>query len=158
MKYKIKAPDTGNELSEPIPFNLMFKTEIGPSSNLVGYLRPETAQGMFVNFNKLLDYNGEDSHSLLLKSVLDSEMKSLQETLYSESENSKWLKSNISLILWIKLIKNSKTLLILNYHFTAKKFNKVWVNQNGLPLDKLLREKLLIMKLLVISLSEFSIS
>lgn len=36
----------------------MFKTEIGPSSNLVGYLRPETAQGMFVNFNKLLDYNG----------------------------------------------------------------------------------------------------
>ena len=57
-KYKIKSPDTGNDLSEPVPFNLMFKTEIGPSTNLVGYLRPETAQGMFVNFNKLLDYNG----------------------------------------------------------------------------------------------------
>lgn len=36
----------------------MFKTEIGPSTNLTGYLRPETAQGMFVNFAKLLEYNG----------------------------------------------------------------------------------------------------
>lgn len=53
-RLQIKSPDTGNELSPPEPFNLMFKTEIGPSTNLVGYLRPETAQGMFVNFNKLL--------------------------------------------------------------------------------------------------------
>jgi len=36
----------------------MFKTEIGPSTNLVGYLRPETAQGMFVNFHKLVEFNG----------------------------------------------------------------------------------------------------
>ena len=36
----------------------MFKTEIGPSGNLTGYLRPETAQGMFLNFQRLLDYNG----------------------------------------------------------------------------------------------------
>jgi glycyl-tRNA synthetase len=57
-QYKIKSLETGNELTEPEPFNLMFKTEIGPSSNLVGYLRPETAQGMFVNFSKLLEYNG----------------------------------------------------------------------------------------------------
>ena len=35
----------------------MFKTEIGPSTNFVGYLRPETAQGMFVNFNKLYEFN-----------------------------------------------------------------------------------------------------
>ena len=41
-KLQIKSPDTGNELSAPEPFNLMFKTEIGPSTNLVGYLRPET--------------------------------------------------------------------------------------------------------------------
>ena len=39
-KLQIKSPDTGNELSAPEPFNLMFKTEIGPSTNLVGYLRP----------------------------------------------------------------------------------------------------------------------
>jgi glycyl-tRNA synthetase len=57
-KLQIKSPDTGNELSAPEPFNLMFKTEIGPSTNLVGYLRPETAQGMFVNFNKLSEFNG----------------------------------------------------------------------------------------------------
>ena len=116
---------------------------------------PKECSSTSINYLIIME---EDFHSLLLKSVLDSEMKSLQETLYSESENSKWLKSNISLILWIKLIKNSKTLLILNYHFTAKKFNKVWVNQNGLLSDKPLRKKLLTMKLLVISLSEFSIS
>ena len=57
-RLQIKSPDTGNELSAPEPFNLMFQTEIGPSTNLVGYLRPETAQGMFVNFNKLLEFNG----------------------------------------------------------------------------------------------------
>jgi glycyl-tRNA synthetase len=36
----------------------MFKTSIGPNGNLVGFLRPETAQGIFVNFGKLLEYNG----------------------------------------------------------------------------------------------------
>ena len=36
----------------------MFKTEIGPSGKEIGFLRPETAQGMFLNFSKCLDYNG----------------------------------------------------------------------------------------------------
>ena len=36
----------------------MFKTNIGPHGNLESYLRPETAQGIFVNFAKLLEYNG----------------------------------------------------------------------------------------------------
>ena len=36
----------------------MFKTDIGPSGNMTGFLRPETAQGMFLNFQRLLDYNG----------------------------------------------------------------------------------------------------
>ena len=58
QKYKIKSPDTGNDLEEPFQFNLMFKTQIGPSSNIAGYLRPETAQGIFVNFKRLLEYNG----------------------------------------------------------------------------------------------------
>lgn len=57
-KYKIKAPDTGNDLEEPFQFNLMFKTSIGPTSLVPGYLRPETAQGIFVNYKRLLEYNG----------------------------------------------------------------------------------------------------
>lgn len=38
-------------------FNLMFSTSIGPSANLPGYLRPETAQGQFLNFSKLYTFN-----------------------------------------------------------------------------------------------------
>jgi glycyl-tRNA synthetase len=37
-------------------FNLMFSTTIGPGSQRVGYLRPETAQGMFVDFSRLLRF------------------------------------------------------------------------------------------------------
>jgi glycyl-tRNA synthetase len=50
-KYQIKSPLNGtNNLTKPFPFNLMFKTTIGPEGTVVGYLRPETAQGLFVNF------------------------------------------------------------------------------------------------------------
>ena len=56
--YGVKAPDTKNDISEPYAFNLMFKTSIGPRGDMVGYLRPETAQGIFVNFRDLLYYNG----------------------------------------------------------------------------------------------------
>ncbi|EGG18010.1 glycyl-tRNA synthetase [Cavenderia fasciculata] len=56
-KYGVKCPDTGNAITEPYPFNLMFQTQIGPSGQLVGFMRPETAQGIFVNFKRLLDYN-----------------------------------------------------------------------------------------------------
>ncbi|MES1922708.1 hypothetical protein MHBO_004233, partial [Bonamia ostreae] len=55
---KIVSPTTGNNLSEPYEFNLMFGTQIGPTGKLKGYLRPETAQGIFVNFKKLLEENG----------------------------------------------------------------------------------------------------
>ncbi len=46
------CPDCGGELTEARSFNLMFKTFIGPVENnaSVTYLRPETAQGIFVNF------------------------------------------------------------------------------------------------------------
>jgi glycyl-tRNA synthetase len=47
-----------HNLCFPFPFNLMFQTSIGPQGNQVGYLRPETAQGMFVNFRRLLEQNG----------------------------------------------------------------------------------------------------
>jgi len=56
---KIKSPDTGNELSPAQPFNLMFQTHIGPSGNYKGYLRPETSQGIFLNFKRLLEYNNQ---------------------------------------------------------------------------------------------------
>ena len=56
-KNKIRSPDTGNELSKSYKFNLMFETHIGPTSGCRGYLRPETAQGHFVNFKHLLDFN-----------------------------------------------------------------------------------------------------
>lgn len=45
------------QLTEPRAFNLMFKTQIGPVADpdSYAYLRPETAQGMFVNFKNVLD-------------------------------------------------------------------------------------------------------
>lgn len=55
--YGVKAPLTGNDISDVYPFNLMFQTQIGPSGKEIGFLRPETAQGIFVNFKKLLEYN-----------------------------------------------------------------------------------------------------
>jgi glycyl-tRNA synthetase len=55
-KYNCVAP-SGKPYSESFPFNLMFKTSIGPEGTSVGYLRPETALGLFVNFKRLLDNN-----------------------------------------------------------------------------------------------------
>jgi len=51
------CPSCGGELTEPHLFNLMFKTFMGPveeEANVV-YLRPETAQGIFVNFQNVLN-------------------------------------------------------------------------------------------------------
>ena len=51
------CPSCGGELTEPRLFNLMFKTFMGPveeDANVV-YLRPETAQGMFVNFQNVIN-------------------------------------------------------------------------------------------------------
>ncbi len=52
-----KCPDCGGSLGEPRQFNMMFKTHVGVSEDeaSVSYLRPETAQGMFVNFKNILD-------------------------------------------------------------------------------------------------------
>ena len=43
-KYNCKAPTTNNDLSDPVEFNLMFGTSIGPTGLLKGFMRPETAQ------------------------------------------------------------------------------------------------------------------
>ncbi|XP_075936551.1 glycine--tRNA ligase-like [Anarhichas minor] len=57
VKYNVKSPITGNDLTPPVSFNLMFQTSIGPGGNTPGYLRPETAQGIFLNFKRLLEFN-----------------------------------------------------------------------------------------------------
>lgn len=53
----IRNPDGNGEVLPPVLFNLMFKTTIGPSAAFPVCLRPETAQGQFLNFKKLLEYN-----------------------------------------------------------------------------------------------------
>jgi len=53
-----KCPSCGSDdLTEPRPFNLMFKTNIGPidDGQSFAYLRPETAQQIFINFKNVLD-------------------------------------------------------------------------------------------------------
>jgi len=52
-----KCPSCGGEVTEPRLFNLMFKTFMGPIEEQasVVYLRPETAQGIFVNFQNVLN-------------------------------------------------------------------------------------------------------
>jgi glycyl-tRNA synthetase len=51
-----RCPNCGGELTEARPFNLMFKTFVGPVEDeaAVTYLRPETCQGIFVNFKNVL--------------------------------------------------------------------------------------------------------
>lgn len=51
------CPDCGGELTDPRQFNLMFKTHMGPVEEdaSVVYLRPETAQGIYVNFLNVLN-------------------------------------------------------------------------------------------------------
>ena len=55
---ELRCPECGGELSEPRRFNLMFKTHMGPVEDeaSVAYLRPETAQGIFVNFKNVLQF------------------------------------------------------------------------------------------------------
>ena len=53
-----KCPSCGSEnLTDPRPFNLMFKTTIGPVDDGTSfvYLRPETAQQIFTNFKNVVD-------------------------------------------------------------------------------------------------------
>lgn len=53
-----KCPNCGStDLTEPRPFNLMFKTTVGPVDNAenIAYLRPETAQAIFTQFKNVVD-------------------------------------------------------------------------------------------------------
>ena len=53
---KIKCKKCGGDLSKIKTFNLMFKTSIGPLNTRRGYLRPETAQNIFILFNRLYEF------------------------------------------------------------------------------------------------------
>ncbi len=55
QEKQVHCPECGDALEEPQPFNELFKTTIGPYSESVGYGRPETAQGIFVNFKRLYE-------------------------------------------------------------------------------------------------------
>jgi glycyl-tRNA synthetase len=66
VKVGVKCPECGGELEAAGEFNLMFQTRIGVSKGerdegagkkSEGYLRPETAQGIFTNFQRLLRFN-----------------------------------------------------------------------------------------------------
>lgn len=50
-------PENGAQLTEPRPFNLMFKTYVGPTATEedIAYLRPETAQAIFAQFKNVMD-------------------------------------------------------------------------------------------------------
>lgn len=54
---ELACPSCGGKLGKPKQFNLMFKTYVGPveEQGALVYLRPETAQGIFVNFSNVLD-------------------------------------------------------------------------------------------------------
>ena len=49
------CPNDGGELTEPRQFNMMFRTQVGPvaDESSIAYLPPETAQGIFVNFDNV---------------------------------------------------------------------------------------------------------
>jgi len=57
-EYELVCPVCGAGLAGQAieEFNLMFETNIGPGSSSPGYLRPETAQGIFVEFPQLAEY------------------------------------------------------------------------------------------------------
>jgi len=59
IEHSVKCPVCGGELQGLEEFNLMFKTHIGPGGDKTAYLRPETAQSIFLNFPLLYRMNRE---------------------------------------------------------------------------------------------------
>ena len=56
---QIRCPECGGALSSSEYFATMFKTNIGPYGDVVGYGRPEAAQGMFVDFKRVYETSRE---------------------------------------------------------------------------------------------------
>ena len=55
QENRIRCPECGGPLSRSEYFSTMFRTNIGPYGDVVGYARPEAAQGMFVDFKRVYD-------------------------------------------------------------------------------------------------------
>lgn len=57
LKDPKKCVECGGQMSEPRQFNMMLKTHVGAveDDSSISYLRPETAQGMFVNYKNIID-------------------------------------------------------------------------------------------------------
>ncbi len=51
-ELKLSCPDCDGNFSEPEDFNMMFKVSLGPTGQKSGFLRPETAQGTYINFRR----------------------------------------------------------------------------------------------------------
>jgi glycyl-tRNA synthetase len=54
---KLSCPRCGGHLTHVWSYNLMFQTIIGSKGKKTGYMRPETAQGIFIPFKRLLRFN-----------------------------------------------------------------------------------------------------
>ena len=55
LKDALKCPECDGALGSKKDFNLMFETKVGAQGDVKSYLRPETAQGIFVNFKNVVD-------------------------------------------------------------------------------------------------------
>ena len=56
--FSVEATVTDNDMTEPMPFNLMVQTDVGTNRDLRAILRQETVRGMFLAFNRCLELNG----------------------------------------------------------------------------------------------------
>ena len=84
---------SSDDLTDPRPFNLMFKTNLGAvdDASSTAYLRPETAQGIFTNFKFITDTQSPKVPFGIAQIEKHSETKSHQDILYSEFVSSnKW--------------------------------------------------------------------
>ena len=55
-EHNILCPNCGGKFNNVVSYNLMFETSIGPGGNRIGYMRPETAQGIFIQFRRLSQF------------------------------------------------------------------------------------------------------
>lgn len=103
-KHNVQCPNCGDKLSEIWNYNLMFKTNIGAKGNKTGYMRPETAQGIFILFKRLSRFLKTNYLLELFNLGKHTEMKSLLVKVLFALESLHKLKLKYLLIHWIKHI------------------------------------------------------
>ena len=97
----IRDPETGEpgQWTEPREFNMMLKTYLGPIETEEGlhYLRPETAQGIFINFANVVTTARRSRRSVSVRSARASATRSPRATSSSEpASSSRWRWSSSS--------------------------------------------------------------